>query len=771
MLANKDKKQDLIEHSKAVANIAREMALFLGLESKLVTLSFWGGLLHDIGKAIPGFQAFLNSEAVDEYSESFPLHHEISWAYAGSKTGDSRLLNVIYWTHGRPIHEDGGSYSDRDEILSRLTEKDQNALEELWGVLGEGLTDIEPMDPCATPDMYVSDGTGNKNTNSELLIVRSCIISADRYVAHVLNAEECSGVAEGNTKGIVESIVAGGIKGDIISCPEGYDPVRYDIQNECAKISQDSRTVVVRAPAGMGKTMIGVLWGLKRGRRVVWVCPRNVVAGAVYKNIITEIKALGLACKVELFLTGQRKECNFEPPMIVDDKTEEFDSDIVVTNIDSVLSPMVGNNATWRLFLTFGADIVLDEFHEFVSDAPMFAAFVIYMRARNRVASNCSTLLLSATPMNLQHLWDTTDRPTKVLPDSNSHYPPAHGKSYEISFSEGMPNPVGGALSLYNSVANAQEEYMKGHYDLLVHSKYTDADRKKVEDNLYSLFGKGGNGVESGKNVSAAPVVQAAMDVSFKQLGDSLCSPESTLQRIGRVCRWGELDGAGITFVDIDLYDNRSEAGAIQALYDRDLRGKWIEFIKGSLAGKSSVILSDMYLIYNAFYKVHAKILLEYLRAQYKRGLEGSPKNKELGLVSFFPVRIPKVDDPSEKVLTGHRNLRNPTGSYFFSVKKVGTGNEWLGPEDVMSEGSELYQKYAGEAAYNLGLLNMAGMLVRLKGLEAAGFKAFHKWVKKGYTPNSLVKWFRLARKGDTPLPDFSREYDCVLDLVKKDKV
>ena len=268
MLANKDKKQDLVEHSKAVANVAKEMALFLGLESKFVTLSFWGGLLHDIGKAIPGFQVFLNSELADEVDKSFPLHHEISWAYVGTKTGISSLLNVIYWTHGRPVHDDGGSYTDRDNILSKLTSADLNALDGLWEILigyakglgydPAGLTNVDPLEPCEAPDMYVSDGTGNKNTNSELLIVRSCVISADRYVSHVLSVEECSEVAGGNLKGIVEGIVAGGIKGDI-SCPVGYDPVRYAVQDGCAGVSKDSRTVVVRAPAGMGKTMIGVL--------------------------------------------------------------------------------------------------------------------------------------------------------------------------------------------------------------------------------------------------------------------------------------------------------------------------------------------------------------------------------------------------------------------------------------------------------------------------------------------------------------------------------
>jgi len=766
MLANKDKKQDLIDHCKAVANVAKEMAKYLGIDSKFIERAYWGGMFHDIGKAISSVQDFFNSNISDEYIEFFPLHHEISWAYVGTKTGDTRLLNTIYWTHGRPVHEDGGSYSDRDTILSKIDTKDIKLLDTLWNTLGVGFVITDQEDPCTIPDLYVSDGTGNKNTNAELLIVRACVISADRYVSHVLTCKECSLVAGGNIKGIIDKIVSGGITGNT-ACPPGYDPQRYALQNECAELSKNERTTVVRAPAGLGKTMIGVLWELKRGHRVVWVCPRNVVAEAVYKNIEKEVTALGLSCKVELYLTGQRKACNFVPSMIVDSETVEFDSDIVVTNIDSVLNPMVKNGADWRSFLTFGADIILDEFHEFVSDAPMFAAFITYMRARHRVASSCSTLLLSATPMNVHHLWDTSDRMTKILPDAGSHYPPAHGKSYIISFDQIMPNPSTGTLSIHNSVKNAQEMYSMGGYDILFHSKYTDGDRKTIEQTIYEQFGKGGIGVLEEKNISSSPVIQAAMDISVKQMGDSLCSPESSLQRIGRVCRWGERDDAEIIFVEIDLSVDRSEGSAIQVIYDRELRKLWVDHLKSSLLNKNDITLAELYIIYNNFYHKHGKVLLDYVQNQYRKGLEGSPKNKDLGLVSFWPARIPEIDaSTAVPGKSGSRNLRCPAGQYFFSVKKAGTSNEWLSPSDLMSEGSELYNKYIGNHDLSDGLLNSAQMLVRLKGLEAAGHTTYRKWVKKNYAPDNIQKWFKLARKNDTPLPDFSREYDSVLGLV-----
>jgi hypothetical protein len=126
-------------------------------------------------------------------------------------------------------------------------------------------------------------------------------------------------------------------------------------------------------------------------------------------------------------------------------------------------------------------------------------------------------------------------------------------------------------------------------------------------------------------------------------------------------------------------------------------------------------------------------------------------------------VRLPESDE--DKKGGGGKNFCSPTGSYFLSVRRVGT-QEWLGPEDTLSEGSELYQRYAGNNALNGGLLQGASMLVRLKGLVAAGFDKWSKWVKKGKAPDNLKTWFRLARRMDTPLPDFSQEYDSDLGLV-----
>lgn len=489
MLANSDKKHDLIDHLETVALVSRAMAEYLGLSKDLVEACYWAGRLHDIGKATGTFQESLTKPT----SIIGPLHNEISWAYVVSKIRNDWVANAIYWHHSRCIRDDGGYYHTQDEILEGL---DLTGMDSVWALKEPNYpSSVNSGAPISVPDMYYPDKMANSSFNSELLVVRGVVTSADRYVSHTLSAEEVADIASGKVlaTGFLKGMVSGGVLGTPV-CPSGYDSVRYDMQAQCAMDAVAS-TTIVRAPAGLGKTIVGILWGLRRGGKVIWVCPRNAVADAVYRNIKKELQNLGLSCSVELYLTGKRKEIEYiNTPIIVDDNTEnEFSADIIVTNIDNVLSPMVNNRVGGRLFLTLGSNVVLDEFHEFVSDAPLFAAFITYMRARHRVASQCHTILLSATPSCVHKMWDTEDKRTLQLPDATGHYAPAHTVPYDVVIHTKSPVVIAkGYVAVSNAVKTAQELYLASGATYLIHHGYTDADRKALENNIYTDFGPGG---------------------------------------------------------------------------------------------------------------------------------------------------------------------------------------------------------------------------------------------------------------------------------------
>jgi CRISPR-associated endonuclease Cas3-HD len=783
MLSN-SKGHDLIQHLKATAIVAKAMANRLGLSDDLVNDVYIAGLLHDIGKAVPSFQSYMKicndpSTALivdDDYEDSitgYPLHHEIGWAYLTQKMGIKNILNAIYWHHARPIHivnKKKSTYDNADDILVVLDSNDIKFLDGILVSLQSLIQGISWTPLCGTvevPNLFdIDGGSHSRNDNAKFMLIRACVISADRFISSLNSSSDIELLLTDPSviEKKLDNMVVGDIQGIPVK-PSSYDQKRYDLQVGVVSAVTD-RTAIIKAPAGLGKTLIGILWAKSQGKRTVWVCPRNVVADAVYENIVREIDALGLYCSVELYRTGKLQKTN------VINSRLEFCSDIIVTNIDAVMSPMVNNSVAGRLFLIFGANIVLDEFHEFVSDAPLFATFVTYMRARHRVSNVCKTLLLSATPSLINVLWDVTDNKTQILPDAQSHYAPAHSGTYQIDFSVTAPGAARpGSLLVSNSVSQSQENYSLG-YTHVIHHRYTENDRKNKEAAIYNSFGKDKEGVKKGESLSAALVVQAAMDISFKELYDSVCSPESTLQRIGRTDRWGTFQSLGpkVTFVCPDL---RSEQSAIATVYNCGLQDRWFKFLKQELAGVSTIDLEGLYKLYNKFYfdpcnNINYNAVRDFLIDQYSVGMNGPKKGREfLGLVGFEPLKVLDCD-PTNKSKISNKNLRSPNGSYFYTVGLVGQPNVWLSPNDVLNEGNELYERYSGNGALNLGLLTSGAMLTRLKGLVACGYNGWMKQVKgKSGIPSSIKDWFKKARNPETPLPDFSRQYDSILGVKK----
>jgi hypothetical protein len=584
-----------------------------------------------------------------------------------------------------------------------------------------------------------------------MLAVRMCLISADRLVSK-MSADDVAAIAQGTVSPVACLSKAQRPFSGTIPCPAEYQSSRFNLQLSCAKEALKTRTTIVKAPAGFGKTLIGVLYTLLQGKQSYWVCPRNMVAEAVYENINREIRALNINCSIELFLSGERKKANTSEGLIPD-----FSSDIVVTNIDNLLGPMVNNRTAERLFDILSGVVILDEFHEFVSDSPLFAAFITYMRARHQISSTACTLLLSATPLNMNKLWDISDHLTTLLPNKDQHYPAAHDGVYHTTFINEFPEKVLPAcLCVFNSISMAQNQFVNCQMEYLVHSKFIDADRQQIMEHIYLAFGKDGTGVVKGERVSSAPVIQAAMDISLVNLYDSVCSPETTLQRIGRCNRWGTYDDRLPTiFLYVpDLTSLANERGAIDTIYNRGLRDLWVQYLQKKITDSQPLTLKAWYEIYNSFYAEHGRDVWGFLREQYKKGLDY--------LIEYYPVKL--MEDSDEKSRNG-KSLRSPSGSYYFTVKISGTKNEWLKPEDVMDEGNELYRRFMYKGDLNAELINASKMLPRIKAMYECGYIKFRRIIKKSAPPRSLPHWFRLSRDPETPLPDFSRVYDKKLGL------
>ena len=281
MIAN-SKGQNLIDHSKAVAAVAREIAQLCGYDERLQKIAYWAGLLHDIGKATKSFQDYLSSGQSAEEAIS-PMHHEISWAYLvnnyGIASNDNRLMfNAIYWHHARPLNDKYEYLKSRDEIVDKIKDSDVKRISKLIESVelpehGAVLDTGEDVPPLFYPD------TRHENINAELLAVRMCLISADRLVSQ-MSAEEVAATACGTVSPGVCLPKNGRPHVETIPCPAPYKPERFQIQLSCAQEVRKHRTTVVKAPAGFGKTMIGVLYTLLQGKQSYWVCPAQCCCGS-----------------------------------------------------------------------------------------------------------------------------------------------------------------------------------------------------------------------------------------------------------------------------------------------------------------------------------------------------------------------------------------------------------------------------------------------------------------------------------------------------------
>jgi len=761
--------QDLNDHLHGVMLMAIHCAKKLGItDPGLISTIGFSAFCHDLGKCSETFQ----EETLKNNYVDYPRHNEVSWLWAATFAKDKSTfkkigLQAIYWHHATRFNF--------KEINERSAQSIKNEMPDLIGVF-DRINDIvknanfpfevnikdhidapdDDLDDLKIPRLY-TDGNPNALNNAQKLITRSCVIYADHLVS-ALTVEELSDIVNNNNAEKYFPSHVNNINCSI-TLPSGYDQSRFDVQRgivaDCGRITQ------VNAPAGFGKTMIGLLWGieqLKEHDQVYWVCPRNVVAETVYANILSERDKLGLNISVELYLSSERKKGD---PNIGDCK-----SNIIVTNIDNLLAPMV-NSKTKRIFDINMSNTIFDEFHEFIGEEALFGAFIVFMQSRASICKSTKTLLLSATPSLMHHLWDTGLEKTKILPNPGKHYPAQHKKNYIYHFDKKVV-PTVGTLHMFSSIKSVQEKHSK-IYDEIIHSKFSQKDREIKMKNILSKFDKNG---DKQSIVISAPILQAALDISFKSLIKTTESPENDIQTIGRVNRWGEQEPSDIYFnhrsFNTDIKSN--ETGAIKVRYNLDLSDQWNNYLKFSLGNKpgSQCSLDELYEMYNDFNTQYKNDLLKYLQALKCDSIKG--------LTTFFPrERVKNKNDKENTIFTG-KSLRSVSPSYFIVVK--GSDGKWCDFTFSITnrEVKEILTDNRKYLEDDSTIKNVIDILEKIDIDEKSGFdysdlnikkktKNIGNKMRKKVTAEDILSF---ARCNSSPLPVFSKIYDSKLGLKEK---
>lgn len=744
----------LIPHNKNVGIVAKYIAkkLLSPSNDSLLEMIYLCGLLHDIGKSNKRFQGKL--EGKPEPKNLKYRHNEVGWAfiykYFNSKNFDiNKISNSIYWHHGISNTMNGDSC---EKIINELTETEIDVMKEfVIEILGQNYILSTPRSNKKTPFFYEFDDDGKNNI--EPGIIRTCLISADRIVSKL---EEEIGIHLEITDNNISSIIDKelddlSLKNEYLINKSPYQPEdRFNTQLDIVK--KCGQTSIIKAPAGFGKTMIGLIWSASNNLKTLWVCPRNIVSRSVYDGVKKELISLGLNnVTVELYLKGEVVEKNHNIP-------GEFNSDIIITNIDNFETPTINDRISNRLFLINSANVIFDEYHEFVDSSPYYACFINIMRIRNQY-TNSRTLLLSATPVDISDKWSTIGTPTTILPNENSHYPAVHNKEYLLRVKDNFKHDITGSdVVIFNSILEAQYYNNEIKKSVLYHSRFTEKAKKEKYDYLVLNYDKNSPKTVNKNTVVSSKIIQASLDISFHKLYESCQSPESTVQRWGRCDRFGDYTTESVVTVfklqnrNGDTPYSQSERAVVGMFYTKDLMNNWFNELEKYNGQK--ITLNKLYSIYNDHVKKYKIEREKYFNIQYELSLTS--------LCKIYPIRY--NGSAKTGIITAGSNKLRSTGSEIFYIVQNHNKSTYEGPftTQIYKSIDEDFEEYRGIDTRMRGTM---------KAIMKTGNKDFDYTDiidDKKITLDGIRKY---GKKSNTPYPRYDVVYHTDYGIISKENL
>lgn len=626
-----------------------------------------------------------------DHGAQFPHHHEIAWAVltlARSTDPTSTILDRIRWLvyhlhdhklHKKPITDGGyvdakGRLRDSRKYVNSASILAQLSKDEIKRIQGHMLTMMA----------WVSETTGEPvpfsfSSSKSPSCVRPILfdtVDIDKPVRLAVASLQRSALAWSEREAVNTDQRPLFQFAKSFSIPKEYGepltvkvPSRKRDQDQLAEAeaAAGNITSIMASPAGSGKSRRALLWWAKkpkRSKQLLWVAPRNIVAQALFDQLGKDLKAIGLGhLSYEVYVGSSKQERRWSPPPDQPGAaySGELNSDIIITNLDKNLVPFVRNTETAKLADVHTVDMVFDEFQECVSDSPLFAAFLILMAGRHNV-TKASTLLLSATPLPIQHLWEYSGKPTAVIGQGLPMSETLIGCEILRTQEQIDSFTKDGGVTIFNAIKNTQIHTLRNGRDTCVHSKFTVQDGMTNLRGLQHHHGESNHLLQPGREVSAAPVIQASLDVSFLNMAESVAMPWDSVQRQGRHDRFG-------TFLKprygaIFLLDDPSEEGAIKSRGSYHIAGLWRSAWEEWLGSRTSFRKRDMVKFYNDFMKLNEEAVKAFIKARKQSSFE------HLNEVPPSPHPRPVSEHEEREFSYATGNIRDHIGNRFITAVK-----------------------------------------------------------------------------------------------------
>lgn len=595
-------------HSIDIAERCLELAKGLTEDKNIQWYCYVSGLFHDVGKSSELFQQHINGQ---NKNSNYPLHNLLgsclvdTFVRMDMPEKDDYIKKVIAKaiTYHHPLDITEEKMTEQQIMIDDIIDDDyfQEVLADLIDINNKKFPEFKlklieryyngndgNVDYDAVTEYYSSEETFSKSLQDLFNIVVNILRDADA----TFGIEKDKRDKMFNRKNVISI--------DEIKKPDGYDE-RFDEQVKHVKELINYNESVFKSQTGFGKTMLGILYALyANNRKTYWICPMNTIAEGVYKTLVKEVNNLGFSerLSISLLLTGE---------YVYGDK----DADIIVTNIDNFLKPLINNETIERSYSLLYANCIFDEFHEYLMEAPIMALFEIMAKSRHLL--NSRTLYLSATPILnfFGYTYDftikTDDEDEKYrIKQENGMNEKFGEKEFYINFASTIDQYCGddkiedGTLISVTSTGKAQEVLKDKYVDLTFHSRFLPTDKKNIFDKVSNEFGKNGN---RKLTVSATNIVTTGLDISFKNIIINAPLPDRMIQTIGRCNRWGENEKSVITLIPLENDGRSSEKGALKnQKYCPIYYDGFYNLLYEKFKNRETIKLNELYSIRKEFY-------------------------------------------------------------------------------------------------------------------------------------------------------------------------
>ncbi|WP_461639220.1 CRISPR-associated helicase Cas3' [Labilibaculum euxinus] len=396
----------------------------------------------------------------------------------------------------------------------------------------------------------------------------------------------------------------------------GYEP--YSYQKKVSELLLAGKNVILSVPTGAGKTWAATLpflyakeIGLENfPQKMIYSLPLRTLANSVYCDVNQALEKVDFGKNSTSIQTGEYKN------------DEHFESDIVFSTIDQTLSNFLcfplslsKRQANVNAGALVGSYLVFDEFH--LLDPKLSMATTL--GTLKTLGNLCRFCLMTATLSEnyINELKNTLNAEVVTLEDfprdisTIKSLKIPEGKDYKKSIRVKeetintdsilqkhkkktiiICNRVEKVQKLYNNIIASNLPGLNKQNVVCLHSRFFDEDRKRKEEKLKLLFGKGNN--ESAILISTQ-VIEAGMDISCDMMHIEISPINSLLQRAGRCARWESEFGEIFIYDILDLEerellnlatDNDLEQSQIRAInnkylpYDSKLCESTLEHLK-----------------------------------------------------------------------------------------------------------------------------------------------------------------------------------------------